>query len=106
MRRQRLKITFLDAADVDTVATAMIGGSYNLAARECKRTKGEVAYRLKVARGIKGLPHGVGFAKQWRDGASDFARELRRQLLTGMRSHLMRELSHARAKPRAKGASE
>ena len=101
--QHRLKITFEAGADTDAVLAAMIGQGYRVAEDISGLSTGAVAYRMKLARGIFGMPKGVGFAQQYRRGGG-LASEIREQIFPAIRATVMTKLVKARRHPRAEVA--
>ena len=99
--QHRLKVTFEDEADTDAVLAAMIGQGYRVSERLSGLSTGAVSYRMKLARGIYGLPKGVGFAQEYRQGGG-MAEEIREQILPAIRGTVMAKLAKARRHPTPK----
>lgn len=101
MKRAKIIITFQRDADATAVCIPMFGGTYNNAAGAARATRGQIAYRTKLARQYYGLQKGVGFAKLWRDGTSPLWQQTVRKLMPSVRAKVMRDLSVWRARPTA-----
>ena len=97
--QHRLKVTFEDEADTDAVLAAMIGQGYRVSERLSGLSTGAVSYRMKLARGIYGLPKGVGFAQEYRQGGG-MAEEIRKQIFPAIRATIMSKLVKERRHPR------
>jgi hypothetical protein len=99
--QQRIKITFEGAQDRAAVLPSLIGGTYLRGEVASGLTKHQVAYRQALARKLYGLPKGMGFAKQWRNGTSQipFIREMQQDMLISVSAMLARELPKRRLHP-------
>ena len=97
--RNRITVIFESLQDLDAIAPTVIGQTYRVAEKASNLTQGQVAYRQQLARKLYGMPKGVGFAKQWRDGTSEFAKFAQPELLPAVRAMLLKELPRKRLHP-------
>jgi len=103
--QHQLLVTFEADADVDQVGVAMIGQGYVVSMQAGNASFGQVAYRMKLAREIFGMPKGVGFARQYHRGESELAKEIREKMLPVVRAMIMDKLVKGRRHLRAKVAA-
>lgn len=99
--QHNLTVTFEDANDFNAVAVAMLGQGYAVSELVGKCSRGQVAYRMKLARQIFGLEPRVGFAQLYRRGQSPIA-EAMLSLLPALQAKLMDKMVAARRHPTPK----
>jgi hypothetical protein len=99
--QHRLRVTFEQDTDVDAISCAMIGQGYIVSQEVGHLSPGQVAYRMRIARDVFGLPSGVGFARQYRRGEG-IAKDIREQMLPAIRASIAERLIAARKHPTAK----
>ncbi len=99
MKRQRISVTFRDRLDARIVGKVFFGQNYSAAMRATGKSPGQVAYRLRLARILYGLPKGKGLAWQWRNDEGGLAAKVLGKMLPALEVRIMRELSRRRARP-------
>jgi hypothetical protein len=107
MKNTKRTVLFQDHESVEAVVLAQLGRSNKSIALSCpslvshgrKNPHNKINYRLTIAKNLYGLPPGEGFRYQWRNGTSELAQQVAREIVPMLRRQLVKSLPRMIARP-------